>query len=133
MPLDHHEPFALQTIHDRNVLLHRSSDPVHDQGQATGQETSTENCGSEREVRTRSVARMCAIEQVTYAPLNHQDGQGKNRTDAKPPGERSHRLPRREQRAQKPLLSATLAEGSRTVKQPAICPHVRQQCLETDR
>jgi hypothetical protein len=85
VPLDHHEPFALQTIHDPNVLLHRSSDPVHDQRQATGQETSTEDCGSEGEVWTRSAARMCPIEQITYAPLNHQDRQGKNRANAKPP------------------------------------------------
>lgn len=97
------------------------SDPLHDQGQTSGQKTSTENRRAEREVWTGSAARMRSIEQIAHASLHHQNGQREEGANAKPPGEGSHRCPRQGQQVpQKPRLSATLAEGSQAVKQAPL-------------
>jgi hypothetical protein len=81
VPLDHHEPFALETIH----AVLRLSDPFHDQGQTTGQKPPTKNCRTKGQIGTGSGAWMGPIQQVAYPSLNHQYRQGEERAHAEPP------------------------------------------------
>jgi hypothetical protein len=46
VPLNHHEAFALETIHHANVRT-MLSDPLHHQSEASGQKPPTENCRAE--------------------------------------------------------------------------------------
>jgi hypothetical protein len=84
VPLNHHEAFALKTIHRRKPTT-TLSDALHHQGEASGQEAAAENRRGERQVRACAGARMCAIEQVTHPSLNHEHRQRKERTHAEPP------------------------------------------------
>ena len=81
VPLDHHEAFALKTIH----VAWRLPDTFHHQGQTPGQEASAENRGAEGQIGTRSAARMGSIKQVAHSSLNHQYRQGEQRAHAEPP------------------------------------------------
>jgi hypothetical protein len=57
MPLDHHEPFALQTIHSRyRPSTTRLPDAIHYQRKTSGQQPAPENRGPEGEVGIRPPA-----------------------------------------------------------------------------
>jgi hypothetical protein len=95
VPLDHHEPFALQTIHGRDRPTKSSSfDSIHDQRQTSGQQPTPEYRGPEGEVGTGSEARMRPLKQIPHTALYHQDGESQEYADAEPPREGSHRCPR---------------------------------------
>src|SRR4029077_1940880 len=93
--LDHHQTFDPQTVH-RHVYLQILclSKSIHHQCQATCQQSSAENRGAKREVRTGPTAWRGSVEQVSHTPLYHQHGESEQRANSKPPSKESQRCPR---------------------------------------
>lgn len=93
--LDHHEAFTSQAVHHCACLQTLClSESIHHQCQTSCQQSSAENRGAKREVRAGPTAGRGSVEQVSYAPLYHQYGEGEQCADSKPPSKGSHWCPR---------------------------------------
>jgi hypothetical protein len=86
VPLNHHEAFALETIHRASIRT-MLSDPLHHQGETSGQKAPAENRRAERQERTGSGDGMRPVKQITDASLDHQHRQGEKSAHAEPPRE----------------------------------------------
>jgi hypothetical protein len=94
---DHHEPLTSQTMHQRiylyiQDLIQDLLESFHHQRHATRQQSSTENRGPKREVRTGSTAGHRSVEQLSHPALYHQHGKSEQRTNYKPPSKGSHNI-----------------------------------------
>jgi hypothetical protein len=91
VPLDHHEAFTFEAVHRVGRRAKCTLfDSVHDEGQAARKQPSAEDRRTEGNVGTSSSHRMSSVEQVSYAPLHHQNREGEQGADSEPPPEGSH-------------------------------------------
>jgi len=75
--LDHHEALTSQAVHQcARLQTLRLAESIHHQCQTSCQQSSAENRGGKREVRAGPTAGRGSVEQVSYAPLYHQHGEG---------------------------------------------------------
>lgn len=71
VPLNHHEPFALEALHKSPSRL-RSTQPVQDQSHATGKEPAAKYRRAKIDEGIGSSDRMSAFPQITKATLYHE-------------------------------------------------------------
>jgi len=89
--LDHHKTLTSQTVHLCAYLQALClPESIHHQCQTTCQQSSAENRGAERQIRTGPTLERGAVEQVSDAPLYHEYGEGEQGAHSKPPSKGSH-------------------------------------------